>query len=87
MIDPHQALVVGDQIFTDIWGANRAGIASILVRFMQKNPDDPIGKKRQLEKFILAFFQYSQYKNRIKIKPKEAVIGRRNFSDINPLFL
>jgi len=29
---PDQAVMVGDQIFTDIWGANRAGVASVLVR-------------------------------------------------------
>ena len=69
-ITPQQALVVGDQIFTDIFGANRAGIASILVRFLQKDPNEPIGKKRQLEKLILTCFQYSRYRNRIEIKPK-----------------
>ncbi len=37
---PTQALMVGDQIFTDIWGANRAGVASVLVKPMAwgKNP-------------------------------------------------
>lgn len=35
-----QALMVGDQIFTDIWGANRAGVYSVLVRPIAwgKNP-------------------------------------------------
>lgn len=27
--EARQALMVGDQVFTDVWGANRAGIASI----------------------------------------------------------
>lgn len=31
-IQPHQAIMVGDQIFTDIWGANRVGILSVLVK-------------------------------------------------------
>ncbi len=37
---PAQALMVGDQIFTDVWGANRAGIASVLVKPLAwgKNP-------------------------------------------------
>lgn len=37
---PKQAIMVGDQIFTDTWGANRAGIVSVLVRPMAwgKNP-------------------------------------------------
>lgn len=35
-----RALMVGDQIFTDIWGANRAGVCSVLVRPIAwgKNP-------------------------------------------------
>jgi len=37
---PEEALMVGDQIFTDILGANRAGICSVLVRPMAwgRNP-------------------------------------------------
>lgn len=27
--EAHQAIMIGDQVFTDCWGANRAGIASI----------------------------------------------------------
>ncbi len=39
-IPPEEAVMVGDQIFTDIWGANRAGLRSLLVRPMAwgKNP-------------------------------------------------
>lgn len=29
---PEQALMVGDQIFTDIWGAHNAGVTAVLVR-------------------------------------------------------
>ena len=37
---PEQAIMVGDQIFTDTLGANRAGVASVLVRPMAwgRNP-------------------------------------------------
>ncbi len=34
---PSQAVMIGDQIFTDMWGANRAGIDGILVRQMHHN--------------------------------------------------
>lgn len=39
-IPAENAIMVGDQIFTDVWGANRAGITSVLVRPMAwgKNP-------------------------------------------------
>ncbi len=51
-----QAVVIGDQIFTDICGANRCGIASILVDFIRKDPHAKIGKKRMLEKAILKIY-------------------------------
>ena len=35
---PRQTAVVGDQIFTDILGANLAGMASILVEPFQMEP-------------------------------------------------
>lgn len=39
-VPAESALMVGDQIFTDIWGANRAGITSVLVKPISwgKNP-------------------------------------------------
>jgi len=35
-IPREQAVMVGDQIFTDIYGANRCGIDSILVHFLRR---------------------------------------------------
>ncbi len=52
-----EAVVIGDQIFTDILGANKSGIPSILVKFIQADPNEKIGKKRQLEKRILACYK------------------------------
>lgn len=46
-------LFVGDQIFTDIWGANRAGIHSILVRQIARHEEIQIVLKRILEKIVL----------------------------------
>lgn len=39
-VPPQAAIMVGDQIFTDIWGAGRAGIRSVLVKpiAIGKNP-------------------------------------------------
>lgn len=31
-VTPQECIMVGDQIFTDVWGANNAGIRSILVK-------------------------------------------------------
>lgn len=50
-----QTVVVGDQIFTDILGANRAGIKSIMVKFIRLPEEKYIGKRRYLEKLILLF--------------------------------
>lgn len=52
-----QVVCIGDQIFKDILGANRSGIASILVRFIQLPSETRIGKRRQLEKLILWFYR------------------------------
>lgn len=39
-VPPEAAIMVGDQIFTDVWGANRAGIRAVLVKpiAIGKNP-------------------------------------------------
>ena len=34
-VGPEQTAIVGDQIFTDIWGGNNAGIMTIMVRPVQ----------------------------------------------------
>lgn len=50
---PENTLFVGDQIFTDVWGANRAGIYSILVKQIAKHEEIQIVLKRKLEKIVL----------------------------------
>lgn len=54
-------LFVGDQIFTDIWGANRAGIYSVLVRPIHPKEEIQIILKRYLEKIVL-FFYFRRFK-------------------------
>lgn len=46
-------LFVGDQLFTDIYGANRTGIHSILVAPMHPKEEIQIVLKRYLEKIVL----------------------------------
>ena len=50
---PETTLFVGDQIFTDIWGANRANVHSILVKQIARHEEIQIVLKRLLEKIIL----------------------------------
>ena len=50
-----ETLSVGDQIFTDVWGANRSGIRSILVRPVSRKEPFTVKLKRFPEKIVLFF--------------------------------
>ena len=54
--DEKNTLFVGDQLFTDVWGANRAGIYSVLVQPIDKKEEIQIVLKRYLEKIVLHFY-------------------------------
>lgn len=56
-IKKEEILFIGDQIFTDILGANKSGIANILVKFIRLKEETKIGKRRQLENVILKFYK------------------------------
>ena len=49
-------LFMGDQLFTDIWGAKRCGIRSILVKPIKLDPEFQIRLKRLGEKIVLPFY-------------------------------
>ena len=53
---PSETMVIGDQIFTDIWGGNRLKLLTILVTPIVKK--DSIGTflHRNLEKIIISFW-------------------------------
>ena len=55
--NPQNTLLVGDQIFTDIWGANRVGIRTILVKPIHPKEEIQIVLKRYLEKIVLFFYR------------------------------
>lgn len=59
-IKKEEAVVVGDQIFTDILGANRSKLASILVRFIRLDNEKSIGKRRYLEYAILECWKHNR---------------------------
>lgn len=54
--NPRTTLFVGDQLFTDVWGAKRAGIYSILVKPIHPKEEIQIVLKRYLEKIVLFFY-------------------------------
>ena len=57
--DKKNTIFIGDQLFTDVWGANRAGIRTILVRPINKKEEIQIVFKRYLEKIVLYFYKRS----------------------------
>ncbi len=55
--DVSNTLFVGDQLFTDVWGAKRCGIHSILVKPIDKKEEFQIVLKRYLERIVLHFYK------------------------------
>ena len=55
--DEKNTLFVGDQIFTDVYGANRTGIRTILVKPIHPKEEIQIVLKRYLEKIVLFFYR------------------------------
>ncbi len=57
-LKPRETAAVGDQIFTDIWGARRAGCYAVLLRPIHKGGEGAfIAFKRLLEKPILLYLR------------------------------
>jgi len=48
-----ETCVVGDQLFTDIWGGNKAGAHTLLVKPISKDEPFYLRMKRHFEKLIL----------------------------------
>nr|WP_317282429.1 YqeG family HAD IIIA-type phosphatase [uncultured Sellimonas sp.] len=60
--DKKTTLFVGDQLFTDVWGAKRCGIRNILVRPIHPKEEIQIVLKRYLEKIVLHFYMKEKKK-------------------------
>ncbi len=56
-IPKEEAFFVGDQLFTDVWGAKRAGIFNILVKPIHPKEEIQIVFKRKLERIVLHFYE------------------------------
>lgn len=59
---PETTLFVGDQLFTDVWGAKKAGIRTYLVKPIHPKEEIQIVLKRYLEKIVLFFYLRRQKK-------------------------
>ncbi len=58
--DKSNTIFVGDQLFTDVWGAKRTGIRNILVKPIHPKEEIQIVFKRKLEKIVLFFYKRSK---------------------------
>lgn len=56
---PNEAIIIGDQLFTDIYGGNRAGLTTYLVKPISDKDEWQVKLKRKLEKYILTAYYKS----------------------------
>ena len=55
--DKNSTIFVGDQLFTDVWGAKRTGIRNILVKPIHPKEEIQIVFKRKIEKIVLFIYE------------------------------
>ena len=55
--DRSNTVFIGDQLFTDVYGAKRAGIRNILVKPIHPKEEIQIVFKRYLERIVLYFYK------------------------------
>ena len=55
-LNKNQVMVIGDQVFTDILGANRAHMDNILVKYIGYYKKEKKGIRRNVEKIILNLY-------------------------------
>ena len=63
--DLSNTMFIGDQLFTDVYGAKRTGMANILVKPIDPKEEIQIVLKRYLEKIVLHFYQKNRKSGRI----------------------
>ena len=63
--DRSNTIFVGDQLFTDVYGAKRTGIRNILVKPIHPKEEIQIVFKRKLEKIVLYFYEKEKRKQKM----------------------
>lgn len=71
--DTGNTLFIGDQLFTDVWGAKRTGIPSILVKPLHPREEIQIVLKRYLERIVLYFYRRS-LKREKKVEKRQKLL-------------
>ena len=77
-----EVVVIGDQVFTDICGANDSGIASILVKYIGHEKWEWKGWRRYLERLIL-FLYFCNKRYRYRLLGKHVMRKKKLFCEIN----
>ena len=72
--DTGNTIFVGDQIFTDVYGAKRAGIRSILVKPIHPKEEIQIVLKRYLEKIVLSRAVQKHIERKVLVYKNKTVI-------------
>lgn len=62
--DSDNTLFIGDQLFTDIWGAKKAKIRTFLVKPIHPKEEIQIVLKRYLERIVLFFYAKEKKKGK-----------------------
>ena len=62
---PENTLFVGDQLFTDVWGAKKMGIITYLVKPIHPKEEIQIVLKRRLEWIVLFFYHRARRKGKL----------------------
>ncbi len=62
--DLKSTIFIGDQLFTDVYGAKRTGMRNILVKPIHPKEEIQIVLKRKLEKIVLYFYRKDQRKRK-----------------------
>lgn len=75
--DMEETIFVGDQLFTDVFGGNRANMYTILVRQINPKEEFQIVLKRYLEKVVLFFYVR---RDRKKLRKEKKQYNKRRLS-------
>ncbi len=65
--NPTNTAMIGDQLFTDVWGGNRQGLLTVLVHPVSERDEWTVRLKRSTEKWVLG--QYKKYLEKYGIDP------------------
>lgn len=74
--DAKTTVFIGDQLFTDVWGARRCKIYSILVKPIDKKEEIQIILKRRLEWIVLFFYKRKLKKQTLQEAPRDGAVGK-----------